>query len=157
MHVKGQGQGQGQLVRILLAHLWCLINVFLLLPLSNHHHHYFKQMCCSWGFFFCERRAHFVYHHTTNIVIRIWPRCQGVSSKFTYIRLLIRSWQMPQAQLRKFLSSKNHMLFLHNHILPPRIANSAWCHKRFLLALSVIQPSPHHGVHKPESNFTLSE
>ena len=43
---------------------------------------------------------------------------------------------MPQAQLRKFLSSKNHMLFLHNHILPPRITNSTWCHKRFLLALS---------------------
>lgn len=43
---------------------------------------------------------------------------------------------MSQAQLRKFLSSKNHMLFSHNHILPPRITNSTWCHKRFLLALS---------------------
>ena len=63
--------------RILLAHLWCLINVLLLLPLSNHYHHHFEQMCCFWGFSFtCERRARFVYHHTTDIVVWTWPTVQ---------------------------------------------------------------------------------
>ena len=81
MHVKG------------LEYCWCLINFdycyhcqIIITVISN------KCAIPRAVSFTCERRAHFVYHHTTNIVVWVWPRVQRSKFKDMYIRLLIRSW-----------------------------------------------------------------
>ena len=113
--------------RILLAHLWCLINVLLLLPLSNHHHHYFEQMCYSWRCFFylCEESPFCLssYHkyHDLNVA-------QGQRSKFKdHVHSVTDKVMVDAIDLAE--EKKNTCCFyriIHSHHELPTLLGSTW-------------------------------